>query len=379
MNINNPNKAEVSWFAPLCNGDDKFIGLHDPIYKSDWKNTSNIVKRADKLGYNNILCPSSYQVGQDTMTFASAIASSTKNINLLTAIRCGEIHPPMLGRSIATLDHILEGRLTLNIISSDLPGTYLSSELRYKRSEEVIQILKQGWTKDRINFKGEFYSIELPTDPVKTYQQNGGPLLYFGGYSPFGIDLCAKYCDVYLMWPNTINKLKTQIENLKLKASYYNRSIEFGLRVHVIVRETESEAKAYAKKIISKIDFKKGDEIIDRALDSKSLGVSLQVDLRNNADDEYFVEENLWTGIGIARSGCGAAIVGNPDQVYCKLKEYMKIGIKSFILSGYPHDKEIDYFAKYVLPRIDNISLPDILKRKPKTKPMSPLGLGKRN
>ena len=379
MNINNPNKAEVSWFAPLCNGDDKFIGLHDPIYKSDWKNTSNIVKRADKLGYNNILCPSSYQVGQDTMTFASAIASSTKNINLLTAIRCGEIHPPMLGRSIATLDHILGGRLTLNIISSDLPGTSLSSELRYKRSEEVIQILKQGWTKDRINFKGEFYSIELPTDPVKTYQQNGGPLLYFGGYSPFGIDLCAKYCDVYLMWPNTINKLKTQIENLKLKASYYNRSIEFGLRVHVIVRETESEAKAYAKKIISKIDFKKGDEIIDRALDSKSLGVSLQIDLRNNADDEYFVEENLWTGIGIARSGCGAAIVGDPDQVYSKLKEYMKIGIKSFILSGYPHNKEINYFAKYVLPRIDNISLPDILKRKPKTKPMSPLGLGKRN
>ena len=379
MNINNPNKAEVSWFAPLCNGDDKFIGLHDPIYKSDWKNTSNIVKRADKLGYNNILCPSSYQVGQDTMTFASAIASSTKNINLLTAIRCGEIYPPMLGRSIATLDHILEGRLTLNIISSDIPGTSLSSELRYKRSEEVIQILKQGWTKDRINFKGEFYSIELPTDPVKTYQQNGGPLLYFGGYSPFGIDLCAKYCDVYLMWPNTINKLKTQIENLKLKASYYNRSIEFGLRVHVIVRETESEAKAYAKKIISKIDFKKGDEIIDRALDSKSLGVSLQIDLRNNADDEYFVEENLWTGIGIARSGCGAAIVGDPDQVYSKLKEYMKIGIKSFILSGYPHNKEINYFAKYVLPRIDNISLPDILKRKPKTKPMSPLGLGKRN
>tara|TARA_B100001057_G_scaffold396966_1_gene406948 strand:- start:1903 stop:3042 length:1140 start_codon:yes stop_codon:yes gene_type:complete len=379
LNINNPNKAEVSWFAPLCNGDDKFIGLHDPIYKSDWKNTSNIVKRADKLGYNNILCPSSYQVGQDTMTFASAIASSTKNINLLTAIRCGEIYPPMLGRSIATLDHILEGRLTLNIISSDLPGTSISSELRYKRSEEVIQILKQGWTKDRINFKGEFYSIELPTDPVKTYQQNGGPLLYFGGYSPFGIDLCAKYCDVYLMWPNTINKLKTQIENLKLKASYYNRSIEFGLRVHVIVRETESEAKAYAKKIISKIDFKKGDEIIDRALDSKSLGVSLQIDLRNNADDEYFVEENLWTGIGIARSGCGAAIVGDPDQVYSKLKEYMKIGIKSFILSGYPHNKEINYFAKYVLPRIDNISLPDILKRKPKTKPMSPLGLGKRN
>ena len=148
----NPNEAEVSWFAPLCNGDDEFIGLHDLNYKSNWLNTSKIVKKADILGYSNILCPSSYQVGQDTMTFASAIAPLTKNINLLTAIRCGEVHPPMLGRAIATLDHILEGRLTLNIISSDLPGTSLSSESRYKRSDEVIQMLKQGWTKEFINF-----------------------------------------------------------------------------------------------------------------------------------------------------------------------------------------------------------------------------------
>ena len=376
---NNPNKAEVSWFAPLCNGDDEFIGFHDLNYKSNWKNTSDIVKKADILGYSNILCPSSYQVGQDTMTFTSAIAPLTKNINLLTAIRCGEVHPPMLGRAIATLDHILEGRLTLNIISSDLPGTSLSSELRYKRSDEVIQILKQGWTKEFINFKGEFYSIELPSDPVKTFQHNGGPLLYFGGYSPYGTDLCAKHCDVYLMWPDTINNLRTQIENLKVKANKYNRSLEFGLRIHVIVRESESQARAYAKKIISKIDIKSGDEIRNRALDSKSLGVSLQSNLRYNSDDEYFVEDNLWTGIGIARSGCGAAIVGDPDQVYSKLKEYMKIGIKSFILSGYPHNKEIDYFAKYVLPRIDNISLPQILRRKPKNFPTSPLGLGKRN
>ena len=112
----------------MCNGDDEFIGLHDLNYKSNWLNTSKIVKKADILGYSNILCPSSYQVGQDTMTFASAIAPLIKNINLLTAIRCGEVHPPMLGRAIATLDHILEGRLTLNIISSDLPGTSLSSE-----------------------------------------------------------------------------------------------------------------------------------------------------------------------------------------------------------------------------------------------------------
>ena len=119
------------------------------------------------------------------------MAHLTKNINFLAAIRSGEIHPPMLARSIATLDHILKGRLTINIISSDLPGTLLSSSERYARSREVIQILKQAWTKDEINFQGKYYNFNLPSAPVKPYQQNGGPLLYFGGYSPEGVDLCA--------------------------------------------------------------------------------------------------------------------------------------------------------------------------------------------
>jgi len=142
----NVKGAEVAWFAPLCNGDDEYLSRHDLRYKSDWSNTSNVAITADRLGYRNILCPSSYQVGQDTMTFASAIAPLTHQMNLLTAIRCGEVHPPMLGRAIATLDHILKGRLTINIISSNLPGMDLSSAARYQRSREVIEILKQGWT-----------------------------------------------------------------------------------------------------------------------------------------------------------------------------------------------------------------------------------------
>lgn len=176
--------VEVSWFAPLCDGDDDFLGHRNPDFKSSWENTSKIVQTADKLGFRNVLCPSSYQVGQDTMTFASAMAPLTKQINLLVAIRCGEIHPPMLARALATLDHILKGRLTVNIISSDLPGTILPSSERYARSREVIEILKQAWTQDEIDFQGKFYQLKLSSDPVKPYQQNGGPLLYFGGYSP---------------------------------------------------------------------------------------------------------------------------------------------------------------------------------------------------
>jgi alkanesulfonate monooxygenase len=173
--------AEISWFAPICNGDTNFLGEMPNQYKSSWENASNILLTADKLGYRNILCPSSYQVGQDTMTFVSAVAPLTKDINLLAAVRCGEIHPPMLARSIATLDHILKGRLTINIISSNLPGTEMDSVERYQRSREVIEILKQGWTQDEIDFQGDFYNIKLNAEPVKPYQQNGGPLLYIGG------------------------------------------------------------------------------------------------------------------------------------------------------------------------------------------------------
>jgi len=371
--------AEIAWFAPLCNGDDRFLGHHDPHFKSNWSNTSNVVLTADKLGFKNILCPSSYQVGQDTMTFASAVAPLTKNINLLAAIRCGEVHPPMLGRAIATLDHILEGRLTINIISSNLPGENLSSESRYQRSREVIEILKQGWTQDHIQFEGEFYKIKLDnTAPVKTYQQNGGPLLYFGGYSPSGVELCAEHCDVYLMWPETEERLSELMRNMSNKARNYNREVDFGLRVHVIVRETENEAKIAAKSLMKYIDEDKGTEIRGRALDSASLGVARQSEMRAKSDLDGFVEDHLWTGIGRARSGCGAALVGDPDQIVEKINRYMDLGIRAFIFSGYPHANECELFGKYVLPRLKNVSLPIIQGRRPDSTPDSPLGIGMR-
>lgn len=370
--------AEISWFAPICNGDDEILGAHSMNYKSSWDNASKILLTADQLGYRNILCPSSYQVGQDTLTFASAVAPLTNNINLLAAIRCGEVHPPMLARAIATLDHILKGRLTINIISSNLPGTELSSAERYQRSREVIQILKQAWTQDEINFSGEYYNIKLPTDPVKPYQQNGGPLLYFGGYSPAGVDLCAEHCDVYLMWPETEKKLAELMTTMSNKAAEYDRTVDFGLRIHVIVRETEEEARAAAKKLMSKVDgdVDHGKEIRERALDAKSLGVSRQADMRDLSDDDGFVEPLLWTGIGRARSGCGAALVGTPEQILNKIQRYMDLGIRSFIFSGYPHLEECELFAKLVLPHLKTVSLPVEQGRIPREEPLTPLAMG---
>lgn len=370
--------AEVSWFAPLCDGDDDFLGNRNPEFKSSWENTSKIIKKADELGFRNVLCPSSYQVGQDTLSYVAGMAPLTEQINFLAAVRCGELHPPMLARTIATLDHMLKGRLTVNIISSDLPGTKLSSPERYARSREVIEILKQSWTQDRIEFNGKYYQLDLQTDPVKPYQQNGGPLLYFGGYSPDGVDLCAEHCDVYLMWPETEKKLQELMNNMTNKALEYDRAVQFGLRVHVIVRETEQEAREYAKNLLSKLDLDLGKDIKNRAQDAASLGVARQAMLREEADNQHYVEPHLWTGIGLARSGCGAAIVGDPDQVLAKLERYMEMGIRSFILSGYPHQQECELFAKHVLPRLKTVSFPEVLGRRPNKTPNSPLGNGVR-
>jgi len=372
------DSAEISWFAPICNGDFAQMGVMDPFFKSTWNNAYTIVREADRLGLRNILCPSSYQVGQDTWTFASAVAPLTNQINLLTAIRCGEVHPPMLARAIASLDHILQGRLTINIISSNLPGEDLPSEARYARSREVIEILKQAWTQPEIDHRGDYYQLKLGTEPVVPYQQNGGPLLYFGGYSPPGVDLCAEHCDVYLMWPETEERLQQLMMQMSTKAAGYGRSVDFGLRVHLIVRETEAEARRAAAHLMADLDEKLGTQIRERAQDARSYGVARQAEMRELADLDGFVEDHLWTGIGRARSGCGAALVGDPDQIVAKIRRYQRMGIRSFIFSGYPHLEELRLFARYVLPRLSTCSLPQQLGRQPTTIPATPLGAGAR-
>ncbi|SHH95432.1 LLM class flavin-dependent oxidoreductase [Marivita hallyeonensis] len=370
--------AEVSWFAALCSDDYQFLGVPDGTLRSSWAHCSGIVKEAEAQGFRNILCPSSYQVGQDTLSFVAGCAPITDKINMLAAVRCGEMQPIMLARTIATLDHMLEGRLTVNIISSDFPGEKADSAYRYQRSREVVEILKQAWTQDEINYQGQVYQFEgLTTDPAKPYQ-TGGPLLYFGGYSPAALELCGQHCDVYLMWPEPKDALTQRMKDVHAVAERYDRTLDYGLRVHVIVRDTEAEAREYAQYIVSKLDDAQGQTIRERALDATSLGVSHQAKNRELADMEGFVEPHLWTGVGRARSGCGAALVGSTDQVLSELEEYQKMGIRAFILSGYPHLDECRHFGSRVLPQLKTCSLPEAYGRVPASAPMTPLGVGER-
>ena len=359
-------QVEVAWFSALCSDDYEFLGVPDGRLRSSYEHCGDIVRRADALGYQNILLPSSWIAGQDPMAFAAALAPQTRQINQLVALRMGEVWPPMLARAISTLDHLSQGRLTINIISSDLPGRKESNEDRYERSSEVIQILQKLWTTGGpLEWRGRFYNFNLPScEPAKPYQQNGGPLLYFGGISPAAQELCAKHCDVFLMWPETEERLATTMQTMSALAAKHGRVIDYGLRIHVIVRETEAEARSAAKRLISKLDLSKGQAIKERSQDSKSAGVLRQDELRTKADSDLFIEPHVWSGVGLARSGCGSALVGDPDQVFAKLERYIEMGMRAFILSGYPHEQECDLFAKYVLPRLSTCRLNEVQQRR---------------
>lgn len=346
--------CEISWFSALCDDDYEFLGVPDLMLKSSWEHCRNIVLQAEKGGFDNILLPSGYQLGIDTTAFAGAIAPLLRRMRLLWAVRVGEDWPPQLARRVATLDRILGGRLTVNIISSDLPGETLPSKARYDRTVEVMHILKTMLRGEHLSHKGEFYQLELDPPGVST-TAGVCPPLYFGGLSEDAREAAAQGCDVYLMWPDTMENVRAIIADMTARAAKYGRTLKFGYRAHMVVRETEAEARAYADKLLSKLDAATGEQIRQKSLDSQSVGVTRQAELRAAAQaNDGYVEANLWTGIGRARSGCGAAIVGDPDQVVAKLRAYQAEGIDAFILSGYPHINECDMVARHVLPKIQH-------------------------
>jgi alkanesulfonate monooxygenase len=349
-------RCEVSWFSALCDDDYEFLGQPDPNLKSSYEHCRNIVLAAEKGGFDNILLPSGYALGIDTIAFAAAISPQLKRMRLLVAVRCGEVWPPQLARQLATLDQILGGRLTINIISSEMPGETLASAPRYGRTVEIMKTLKATLNGERVKLDGQHYRFDLDPPGARTVSGHCPPL-YFGGLSEDAREAAAEAADVYLMWPDRMDDVKAIIADMTARAAKRGRKLKFGYRVHVIVRETEAEARAYARRLLSRLDADTGDAIRKRSLDHASAGVRRQAEIREASDDEGFTEPNLWTGIGRARSGCGAAIVGDPRQVLAKLNAYRALGIEAFILSGYPHAAECDLFARHVLPHLDHAPL----------------------
>lgn len=333
--------TEFFWFGALCDDDYEFLGVADPALASSWEHCRDIVLAADRGGFDGILLPSGYQLGIDAVAFAAAIAPLTARIKLLVAVRMGELWVPQLARQLATLDQLCGGRMLINVISSDLPGEVLASGPRYRRTLEHMTALRTLLDGDTLDEHGDF--VDLRLDPPRVRTVSGGcPPLYFGGFSEDAKDTAARAADVFLTWPDTVDAVEATVAEMRERAVAHGRTLRFGLRVHVIVRDTEADARAAADRLVSRLQPSAGEAIRQRSLDATSVGVSRQTELRAEADDDGYVEANLWTGIGRARSGAGAAIVGDPSQVVAKLRAYEDAGIDTFILSGYPHLPEAE-------------------------------------
>jgi alkanesulfonate monooxygenase len=346
----------VSWFAALCDDDYEQLGVPDPSLQSSWSHCREIVLAAERNGFDNVLLPSGYELGIDPVAFAGGMAALTERIRLLVAVRVGEMWVPQLARQLASLDEMLGGRLTVNIISSDRPGEQLDSGPRYQRTLETMLVLRSLLSGERVDLDGQH--VQLHLDPPRiTREARRCPPLYFGGLSDDAREVAAQAADVYLMWPDTVAAIGLLVDDMRARAARYGRTLRFGLRVHVIVRDTDAEARAAASHLMAAVDDATGASIRARSLDSASVGVRRQAELRDAADLDGFVEPHLWTGIGRARSGCGAAIVGDPDQVLATLARYRQVGIDAFILSGYPHLDECDRFASLVLPHLEHAPL----------------------
>jgi sulfoquinovose monooxygenase len=348
--------CEVSWFAALCDDDYEFLGVTDPALQSSWMHCRGIALRAEEGGFDNLLLPSGYTMGIDSTAFAAAIATATSRIQLLVAVRMAEMWVPQLARQLATIDQISGGRLTINIISSDLPGAPLVSARRYARTLEIMHLLGELLAGKSVEHHGEFLDVTL--DPPRICPTPGGaPPFYFGGLSDNAREVAAQAADVFLMWPDTLSGIADVLADMRARAARHGRELRFGYRVHVIVRETEGKAVDAARRLLSKLDAETGEQVRARSLDTTSVGSARQGELRAGSNDDGFIEDNLWTGIGQARSGAGAAIVGDPDQVLAKIKAYQELGLEAFILSGYPHATECDLFARHVLPDLDHAPL----------------------
>jgi alkanesulfonate monooxygenase len=346
--------VEVSWFSALCDDDYEFLGVPDGALQASWEHCRNIALTAEKNGFDNILLPSGYQLGIDNTVFAAGLAGLTNTMRMLLAVRIGEMWPPQMVRQIATLDQMMGGRLALNFISSEMPGESLASAPRYARTLEAMIMLRAWLNGEPVKHEGDHYKFDL-APPRITTQSGKAPYFYFGGLSEDARETAAQGADVYLMWPDTLANSKAVVDDMNARAAKHGRTLKHGFRVHVVVRETESAARAAADRLLSKLDAATGDAIRAKSLDSTSTGVAQQAKLREaSASNDGYVEDNLWTGIGRARSGCGAAIVGDPDQVLAKINAYRDIGFESFILSGYPHAAECDLFGRYVLPKLNH-------------------------
>ncbi|WP_315766853.1 MULTISPECIES: FMNH2-dependent alkanesulfonate monooxygenase [unclassified Bradyrhizobium] len=353
--MSNVSNANILWFLPT-HGDGRYLGTSEGGREVNFNYLRQIAQAADQLGYYGVLIPTGRSC-EDSWIVASAVAPFTERLRYLVAVRPGLQSPSVAARMTATLDRVTNGRLLVNVVTGGDPienkgdGIYLSHAERYEVTREFLTVYNDLLEGKAVNFSGKHIRIEdgrLLFAPVQAPR----PPLFFGGSSDAGIDVAVDTVDKYLTWGEPPAQVAEKIAKVRAVADARGRKLSFGIRLHVIVRETNAEAWAAADDLIKHVtdDTIASAQKIFARMDS--VGQQRMLQLHGGRRDKLEISPNLWAGVGLVRGGAGTALVGDPDTVAARIREYQDLGIDTFILSGYPHLEEAYRFAELVFPRL---------------------------
>ncbi|EHD21118.1 MULTISPECIES: FMNH2-dependent alkanesulfonate monooxygenase [Brenneria] len=343
----------VFWFLPT-HGDGRYLGTTEGGRAVDLPYLQQVALAADNLGYYGVLIPTGKSC-EDSWLIASALAPITRRLRYLVAVRPGLQPPSLAARMAATLDRLSAGRLLINVVTGGDPvenrgdGIFLSHAERYEVTQEFLTVYSRLLKGEKVDFTGKHIRVEGAEILFPPVQENGPPL-YFGGSSPEAIDVAANQIDSYLTWGEPVEQVAEKLALVRQRAAAAGRTLSYGIRLHVIVRETEEEAWAAADRLIAHLDeetIASAQKIFSRM---DSTGQQRMSALHGGSRDSLRIGPNLWAGVGLVRGGAGTALVGNPQQVAERIREYQALGIENFIFSGYPHLEEAHRFAELVMP-----------------------------
>ena len=357
MTINpvQPEKPlDFFWFIPT-HGDGSYLGSEKQQRPPEFGYFKEIAQAVDRLGFPGVLLPTG-QSCEDSWITATGLAAYTERLKYLVALRPGVVSPVFAARQTAALDRLSNGRLLLNVVVGGNPkelagdGVFLPHDERYAQADEFLKIWRALVSGERVDFDGKYYRVENGRLDFLPVQER--PPLYFGGSSDAGQDLAAEQVDMYLTWGEPPAQVAEKIASARKKAALKGRKLRFGIRLHFIVRETEDEAWAAADRLISRIT----DEQIEKAQarflkEMDSVGQRRMAALHGGRRDKLVVGPNLWAGVGLVRTGAGTALVGTPDQITERIREYQAVGIDTIIGSGYPHLEEAYRVAELLFPK----------------------------
>ncbi|WCX80059.1 FMNH2-dependent alkanesulfonate monooxygenase [Pseudomonas aeruginosa] len=343
----------VFWFLPT-HGDGHFLGTSQGARPVLLPYLKQVAQAADSLGYHGVLIPTGRSC-EDSWVVASALAPLTERLRFLVAIRPGIVSPTVSARMAATLDRLSGGRLLINVVTGGDPdenrgdGIHLGHAERYEVTDEFLRVWRRVLQGEAVDFHGKHIHVENAKALYPPLQRPYPPL-YFGGSSEAAHELAGEQVDVYLTWGEPLPAVAAKIADVRQRAARHGRTVKFGIRLHVIVRETAEEAWRAADRLIEHIS----DETIAAAQQSfarfDSEGQRRMAALHGGRRDRLEIQPNLWAGVGLVRGGAGTALVGDPRQVAERIGEYAELGIDSFIFSGYPHLEEAYRFAELVFP-----------------------------